>query len=386
MEKTKKALTKIERMRTSLRCREPDRVPLCDMFWGQFVERWREELGLPLDADPYRYYDMDYFILAPNTDPHIMPFEVLRETDEEIVVRTGYGAVVRKVHHYPMPEYVEWDLDTINKLETFEFDDPWDERRYFAAGDDMINGVGDSFARNIPPFVDRAREWVDDFMLFGSVCAGYEQLWRMIGPERALLWMGLYPQELGRFVERVGDFLTQCAEAQIQAADGMLDGMYIWGDVAYRNNMFFSPVYWRRHFKPIVVGLCEVAHRHGLPVIYHNCGNARSIFEDLIESGADAIHPLEAKAGFDVVEERKEFGDRVAFVGNLDVTVLSQNDLAQVRQEVLYKLRAARGGGYIPQSDHSVTSDVSGETYDYIVTLIREHGTYPLRLQRTGRA
>jgi hypothetical protein len=53
---------------------------------------------------------------------------------------------------------------------------------------------------------------------------------------------------------------------------------------------------------------------------------------------------------------------------------------AAIRAEILRKLNAAKGGGYILQSDHSVASDVSGATYDYIVRLIREHGTYPLNL------
>ena len=32
------------------------------------------------------------------------------------------------------------------------------------------------------------------------------------------------------------------------------------------------------------------------------------------------------------------------------------------------------------QSDHSVSSGVTGSTYDYIVNLVREHGVYPLDL------
>ena len=47
---------------------------------------------------------------------------------------------------------------------------------------------------------------------------------------------------------------------------------------------------------------------------------------------------------------------------------------------MLRKLNAAQGGGYIFQSDHSVSSGVSGQTYDYIVKLVREFGNYPLRL------
>jgi len=38
------------------------------------------------------------------------------------------------------------------------------------------------------------------------------------------------------------------------------------------------------------------------------------------------------------------------------------------------------GGGFIFQSDHSVPGDVSGERYDYVVRLVRQYGTYPLRL------
>jgi len=47
---------------------------------------------------------------------------------------------------------------------------------------------------------------------------------------------------------------------------------------------------------------------------------------------------------------------------------------------VLRKLNAAKGGGMIFQSDHSVTSRVSGATYDSIVKLVREYGKYPLQL------
>jgi hypothetical protein len=36
--------------------------------------------------------------------------------------------------------------------------------------------------------------------------------------------------------------------------------------------------------------------------------------------------------------------------------------------------------GLIFQSDHSVSSAVSGPTYDLIVRLVRQYGRYPLRL------
>jgi len=48
--------------------------------------------------------------------------------------------------------------------------------------------------------------------------------------------------------------------------------------------------------------------------------------------------------------------------------------------EVMRKLGAARGGGYIVQSDHSIPSNVDPHTYDFVVQLVREYGRYPLDL------
>jgi len=74
-------------------------------------------------------------------------FETIREDDQEVVVKTGYGAVMRKKFDAPMPEFVSFDTDTIEKFEALDFDDPYDKRRYDAAGDNQIAGVGDGFAR-----------------------------------------------------------------------------------------------------------------------------------------------------------------------------------------------------------------------------------------------
>ena len=86
MERTPNCLAKLDRMNKTLRHIEADRVPISDFFWGAFLERWREELGLPADADPYRYYDLDWQVATPNMDPLIRPFEVLSETETEIVL------------------------------------------------------------------------------------------------------------------------------------------------------------------------------------------------------------------------------------------------------------------------------------------------------------
>lgn len=380
MKRTPNALAKVNRMNTAMRHEEPDRVPISDFFWGSFLERWREELGLAADANPYNYYDLDWQVTIPNLDPHIKPFETLKETEEEVVVRTGFEAILRKKFKDPMPEFVGFDTDTIEKEMAFEFDDPWDERRFFSAGDNQIAGVGDGFARNSPPWIETVKSIRPDFAVYGSICEANEYMTRIIGPENNMMWSALYPKEHGEFLDRTNEFSIELLKAQIQAADGLLDGMVIWGDVAYKKDLFFSPTWWRAHYKPYLTEMVNICHNAGIPVIYHGCGNVKRILPDYIETGIDAYNPLEAKAGLDVVDLRGQYGHTLGFCGNMDVMEWADSSEAQLKAIVLRKLNAAKGGGYIFQSDHSVPSSVSGHNYDYVVKLVREYGNYPLDL------
>lgn len=150
MERTPDCLKKLERVSKTLTHREADRVPISDFFWGSFIQRWKKEFALPDDANPYYYYDLDLIVTVTNMDPHIKSFQTLTEDDREVIIKTGYETVIRKKFDFPMPEQISWDTDSIEKLESFEFDDPYDKRRYFEAGDNQIAGVGDSFERNSP--------------------------------------------------------------------------------------------------------------------------------------------------------------------------------------------------------------------------------------------
>jgi hypothetical protein len=380
MERTANALAKVDRMRKALRHQEADRVPVSDFFWGSFLERWRADLGLPADANIYEYYDLDWQVTIPNMDPHIRPFQVLEENDEEVIVKTGFDAVIRKKFADPMPQWLDWETKTIEQIDAYTFEDPWDERRYFSAGDNQIAGVGDGYARNSPAWMDTVKSVYPNFAVFGSVCEANEYMTRIVGPETNMLMIALYPERYGAFIERTNAFALEVCKAQIKAAGGMLDGMVIWGDIAYKKDMFFAPAYWRRYFKPGVQAMVEVCHEAGLPVIYHGCGNATRVFPDFIEMGIDGYNPLEAKAGLDVVDLRRKYGHQLGFVGNMNVMEWADAPEEDLKGIVLRKLNAAKGGGMIFQSDHSVPSNVSGQRYDYVVKLVREYGKYPLQL------
>ena len=373
------AQAKTQRVIAAIERSTPDRVPIGEFFWTQFTRRAKRELGLE-DFNPYAYWDLDLIVVTPNMDPHLTGLQILEKTPERVVVKTGFGATIERRRTCPMPNYMDFETRTYQQMEALRFDDPRDPCRYTRALDDQINGVGDDLNLGLPSFVERVQGCAKDFCVFGSVCEPHEMIWRIMGTENVLIKLAEDPLRMGRFIERLGDFLVGIVEGQIQAGQGVLKGLYIWGDIAYDRGMFFSPQLWREVYKPQLARICEAAHRAGLRTVYHGCGNAEPVFEDLIQAGVDCLNPIEAKAGLDVVDLKRRFGKRWSFNGNLDVRVLATNDPARVRAEVLRKLNAAKAGGYILQSDHSVPGDVSAETYGTVVSLARKHGVYPLDL------
>jgi uroporphyrinogen decarboxylase len=114
-----------------------------------------------------------------------------------------------------------------------------------------------------------------------------------------------------------------------------------------------------------------------MPILFHTDGDVRVVIDDLIDSGIDALNPLEAKANMDVRELAPKYGRRLGFCGNIDATVLMTNDRERIREEVRSKLAATMPyHGYIYHSDHSIPPGVTLETYQTLLAEVREIGRY----------
>lgn len=364
------AQAKINRLRNALSHRAGDRVPIGEFFWTGFLKRCRQKWGN--DFDPYRHFDLDYIVITPNMDPVVRPFEVLEQSGGDILLRTGFGATIRRHGDDPMPSFESFSVETPEALADFSFDSPSDPRRFYQGGDDQLNCIGDALARDIPAWDDRLKPYTDDFAVFGSVCEPFEYLWRIVGSENALMWMVQAPEAMDAFLNRLGGFLLEFTGAQIEAGKGRLSGMIIWGDVAYKKGMIFGLKRWREWFKPHVKALIDLCRENNLMTVYHGCGNAAAIFDDLAELKLDGYNPLEAKAGLDAVKLKEKYAGKLAFVGNIDVRVLESGDRDAIEREVRYKLQAAQGGGYVFQSDHSISSQVAPESYEWALRIARE--------------
>lgn len=153
------------------------------------------------------------------------------------------------------------------------------------------------------------------------------------------------------------------------------------GDLAYKGRLLFSPAYLHAHgvFRHMAE-ICDLYHSRGLRVVYHSDGYIRPMIPDLIAAGVDAITPIEIGAGLDLAELKAAFGDRLGFVGGLDLEILRFGSVDDVRRATLRALaQAGPGGGFIlGSSSEELVECLPAENIIAMWETTRECGRYPL--------
>jgi uroporphyrinogen decarboxylase len=151
-------------------------------------------------------------------------------------------------------------------------------------------------------------------------------------------------------------------------------------DYADKNAPMMSPRHFAEFIQPGLTKAVAAAHDEGAYVIKHTDGNIMPIIEMIIETGIDALHPIEPAAGMDIGYVKRKYGDRVCIVGNIDCgELLSRRPVEEVVAAVKQCIRdAAPGGGYMISSSNSIHSSVRPENYKALVETARAIGRYPI--------
>jgi uroporphyrinogen decarboxylase len=201
--------------------------------------------------------------------------------------------------------------------------------------------------------------------------------WYLCGMQRLLESYLLEPEfarALGRMVVKYNQELHRLAVAE--GADLIVLG----DDYAHKSGTIMSPGQFREFVLP---GLTEVVRNIkscGAYCVKHTDGNIWAILDDIVNTGIDAIGPLEPGAGMDLVQVKRAVGDRVCVVGNVDVDLLCRGSAEQVRQSTRALIRTVSpGGGHILSSGNSITSAVRPENFRVMVETTHEQGCYPIR-------
>ena len=206
---------------------------------------------------------------------------------------TGGGAAVPDVNYTVMDDVTEW-RDKVHIPDPAAYD-------WKADYEMECKMLGEP---------DREHQIID----FGFGNGVFERLAALMGFEDALVAIASEPEEVDALFTAITDY-------KIKALDYIID---IWhpdtityfDDVATQRNLFISPATYRSLIKPHHKRFAQECLKRGVLPIYHCCGYAQDIVEDMIDCGWVAWTSVQISNDIEALIEK--YGDRIGFVGGYD--------------------------------------------------------------------
>ncbi len=212
----------------------------------------------------------------------------------------------------------------------------------------------------------------------------FEQAAELRGRESFYLDLALNPELASLIVDKSTEVIVRAQTLYLDAVGKELDFFEIPGDdYGTNDSLMISPAVFDELFKPALKRIidCVKDFDPGLPVAFHSDGAITDIIPGLIEAGVDILNPLEPLPAVDWLQIKKSYGDRLCFMGGVDIREALPGTREDVEEDVRRCLRTfAPDGGYILTAANHIQVDVPPENVAAMFAAARELGTYPLAL------
>ena len=207
--------------------------------------------------------------------------------------------------------------------------------------------------------------------------ADFAASWYLCGLDHLLVSYLEAPELALRLAEMVTAYYERLLP--LAAAQGA-EIIVLTDDYAQKTGCLMSRDHFRRFILPGLRRVVGAVKGAGAFCVKHSDGDIGSIADLLVDTGIDALGPLEPAAGMDLAEVKRRYGDRVAVLGNVDVDLLSRGSRQEVERVTAGLIRAVSpGGGHILSSGNTLTSAVRPENYRAMLATARRLGGYPIQ-------
>lgn len=206
---------------------------------------------------------------------------------------SGGGAGVPDVTVIPLDDVTEW-------REQITIPDPstYDWKASFAMECQMLGEPNRDF------------ECVD----FGFGNGVFERLAALMGFEEALIAMAMEPEATTELFEAITDYKVAALDYIIDAYHP--DTITYFDDIATEKDLFMSPDMYRELVKPHHARFAQACLDRGVIPIYHCCGHAEAVVEDMIDCGWAAWTSVQISNDVEGLIEK--YGDHFGFIGGYD--------------------------------------------------------------------
>lgn len=206
---------------------------------------------------------------------------------------SGSGAAIPDIHYTIMDDVTEWrEKVTIPDPTKYDWKADYDmECRIMGAP-------------------DREKEVVE----FGFGNGVFERLVALMGFADALIAMAEEPEACNELFEAITDYKVAALDGIIEAYHP--DTIVYYDDIATQGSLFMAPQVYRELIKPHHKRFAQECIKRGVIPIYHCCGHAEDIIEDMIDCGWAAWTSVQVSN--DICGLIEKYGDRIGFMGGFD--------------------------------------------------------------------
>ena len=200
----------------------------------------------------------------------------------------------------------------------------------------------------------------------------FSGVWRCMGLESFSFACVDNPELVHAVCDKIGEITVKIVENVAQR--DYVGAIWLGDDLAYTQGLMTSPEFLRNEIFPFYRQIGDLCRQYGKLFIFHSDGLLAEVFDDLVGCGIQAVHPNEPTS-VDIVEVKRQWGDRVALVGNIDVDLLSRGTPDEVAQATRRLIdHVAPGGGFALGSGNSVTKYVPLANYKAMLEAVRQYG------------
>ncbi len=185
-----------------------------------------------------------------------------------------------------------------------------------------------------------------------------------------VIWLTEHEEEaLQQAQERVDSEVARGREL-IQAGAEII---FMCADYCFNDGPFLSPRMFAKYVTPFLTQQVRSLQEAGAFVVKHTDGDIMPIIDQLVASGADALHSLDPMAGVDMAEVKRRYGDRLALIGNVNCAWVQAGTREQIERSARYCLKhgGVSSGGYVYSTSNCIFAGVPLENYDWMLEIRR---------------
>lgn len=188
-----------------------------------------------------------------------------------------------------------------------------------------------------------------------------------------LEWFYTEPEKLHKFYDECTQNVIATAKKYAELGADIIG---LGGDLASDKGPMISPMHYHEFIMPQIRKQADVLHELGVFVNNTSDGDLWSILDDfLINTHVDGFGEIDVAAGMDLARLKREYGDRICFVGNLDIRwTFTSGTPEDCRKAMIKCIKDGWGnGGHIICTSNIVHKDVKPENYLSAIDAYREY-------------